>query len=220
MSIGVSDSTKTSRAITALVSNPFRTAARAASTAAMYVSTATPSRTSKCALLDLEATWSSGGIGASSITVTHVSPSRVLQNVMVGRMKSASRDVSNGIDPNMIGPTPIGRSVEDCSISLRMLRASAAFVRALMPRAAKPMPWRTKRNPFAPAMSLRSISRSVMCASGKDVAFMKCCYRFVACINCVSPPESCSCRTCSKPASCNMSTSWAGAGKYATLFGK
>ena len=207
MSIGVFDSTKTSRAITAFVSSPLRTAVRAASTAAMYVLTATPSRISKCASLALGTTWSNEGIGASSITVTQVSPSRVLQNVMVGSMNSASLDVSNGIDPNMMGPTPIGKSVMICSISLKMLRAFLAFVRALMPSAAKPTPSRTNRKPCPPAMSLRSISRSVICESGNDVAFMECCYRFVACINCVSPPESCSCRTCSNPASCNMSTS-------------
>ena len=207
MSIGVSDSTKTSRAITALVSSPLRTAARAASTAAMYVSTATPSRTSKCVLLGSGDESEKGGIGASSITVTQVSPSRVLQNVIAGSMKSASRELSNGMDPNMMGPTPIGRRVGGCSISLSRCLALAVSVRARIPRAANPTPSRTNKKPSAPATSLRSISRSVICASGNDVAFMECCYRFVACINCVSPPESCSCRTCSNPARCNMSTS-------------
>ena len=134
--------------------------------------TATPSRISKCVSIGKAATGSSEGIGASSITVTQVSPSRVLQNVTVGRMKSAFAEVSNGTDPNMMGPTPIGTLSGERSIWLNNVLALLACKRALMPTPAKPTPSRTNKKPFAPATSFRSISRSVICASGNDVAFI------------------------------------------------
>ena len=134
--------------------------------------TATPSRTVLCAFLITGASSGILGNGASSMTVTQVSPSRVLHSVTVGRMKSASRVVSKGIEPNMMGPTPMGTSVGECSIAFNSSRALGALKRALMPTAAKPTPSRTKRKPFAPAKSFRSISRSVMCDNGNDVAFI------------------------------------------------